>query len=104
MTSLAVRHLRPFVQRWEQSRLVASYAEGACLTRWGLDAMPERVEQYRLNAEKCYELAQHFKDPDAKRTMFAMADAWLMLAAKRVKKVEPTRTIPTPPDNVPSDL
>jgi hypothetical protein len=32
--------------------------------------MPERVEQYRLNADKCLELAETFKDPDAKRTMW----------------------------------
>jgi hypothetical protein len=34
--------------------------------------MPERVEQYRLYADKCHELAAAFKNPDAKRTMFAM--------------------------------
>ncbi len=50
--------------------------------------MPERAEQYRLNAEKCSKLAQTFKGPDAKRTMLAMADAWLMLASQRVKHVE----------------
>ena len=50
--------------------------------------MPEQVEQYRLNAEKCLELAQTFNDLEAKRTMLAMADAWLMLAAQRVKNVE----------------
>ena len=43
----------------------------------------ERLEGYRLNAEKCLKLAQTFKDFDAKRTMLAMADAWLMLAAHR---------------------
>ena len=50
--------------------------------------MPERVEHYRLNADKCLELAGTFKDPDAKRTMFAMADAWLTLAGQRVKNIE----------------
>jgi hypothetical protein len=50
--------------------------------------MPERVGQYRLNADKCLELAETFKDPDAKRTMFATADAWLTLAAQRVKNIE----------------
>jgi hypothetical protein len=58
--------------------------------------MPERVDRYRLNAEKCYELAQNFKDPEAKRTMLAMADAWLMLAAQRVKNVEPLLNKPPP--------
>jgi hypothetical protein len=41
--------------------------------------MPEQVEQYRLSAEKCLELAQTFNDLEAKRTMLAMADAWLTL-------------------------
>jgi hypothetical protein len=53
--------------------------------------MPERVDQYRLNADKCLELAETFKDPEAKRTMFAMADAWLTLAAQRVKNIESGR-------------
>ncbi len=50
--------------------------------------IPERVGQYRLNADKCLELAETFKDPDAKRTLFAMAAAWLTLAAQRVKNIE----------------
>jgi hypothetical protein len=58
--------------------------------------MPERIEQYRLYADKCLELAESFKDPDAKRTMFAMADAWRTLAAQRVKNIETTDT-PSPP-------
>ena len=67
--------------------------------------MPERVEQYRLNADKCLELAETFKDPDAKRTMFAMADAWLTLAGQRVKNIEtvdrpsPPRLNPATPDD-----
>jgi hypothetical protein len=54
----------------------------------GTGRMPERVGQYRLNADKCLELAETFKDPDAKRTMFAMATAWLTLAEQRVKNIE----------------
>ena len=50
--------------------------------------MSEQVERYRLNAEKCLEVAQTFNDLEVKRTMLAMADAWLMLAAQRVKNVE----------------
>ena len=67
--------------------------------------MPERVEQYRLYADRCLELAESFKDPDAKRTMFAMADAWRTLAAQRVKNIEaadapsPPDLNPTPPDD-----
>jgi hypothetical protein len=58
--------------------------------------MPERVEEYRLNADKCLELAETCKDPDVKRTMFAMADAWLRLAGQRVKNIE-TVDPPSPP-------
>ncbi len=62
--------------------------------------MPKRVDEYRLNAVKCFELAQTFKDPDAKRTLFAMADAWLMLANQRVKNIEmgasDPRSVPCP--------
>jgi hypothetical protein len=43
--------------------------------------MPERVNQYRLNAQKCFELALKSKDPDARRSLHLMADAWLMLHA-----------------------
>ena len=50
--------------------------------------MTERAEQYRLNAEKCHELAQKFSEREAKRTMLSMADAWLMLAAQHVKPIE----------------
>jgi hypothetical protein len=52
------------------------------------DRMPKRVDQYRLNAVKCFELSQTFKDPDARRTLFAMADAWRTLATRRVKNIE----------------
>ena len=50
--------------------------------------MPERVDQYRLYADKCLELAEAFKDPDAKRTLLAMAAGWLKLAAQRVENIE----------------
>ena len=50
--------------------------------------MPERVDQYRLYADKCLELAEAFKDPDAKRTLLAMAAGRLKLAAQRVKNIE----------------
>ncbi len=53
--------------------------------------MPKRVEWYRQNAEKCQQLAQTFKEPEAKRAVAAMADSWLMLAAQRVKNIEKAR-------------
>ena len=58
--------------------------------------MPKKVEWYRLNAERCQRLAETFKDPEAKRTLAAMADSWLMLAARRVKRVA-ERVNATPP-------
>jgi hypothetical protein len=53
--------------------------------------MPKKVEWYRLNAERCQQLAQTFTDPEAKRALAAMADSWLMLAAQRVKNIEKAR-------------
>ncbi len=53
-----------------------------------MGVMPNKVEWYRLNAERCQQLAQTFKDPEAKRTLAVMADSWLMLAAQRVKNIE----------------
>jgi predicted RNA-binding Zn-ribbon protein involved in translation (DUF1610 family) len=62
--------------------------------------MPKRVDQYRLNAVKCFELSQTVKDPDARRSLFAMADAWLKLATQRTKNIEmpasDRRSIPCP--------
>ncbi len=50
--------------------------------------MSERVERYRLNAEKCLQLAQTLNDLEAKRELLAMANAWLVLAAQRGKNIE----------------
>ncbi len=60
--------------------------------------MPKRVDRYRLNAVRCFELAQTFKDPDAKRTLFAMADAWQMLAthASRSPDYSDPGSVPCP--------
>jgi hypothetical protein len=71
----------------------------------------ELVERYRQNAEKCLQLVQSFNDPDAKRSLLAMANAWLTLAAQREKNIEatsadePTSPInepPPPPDQPPT--
>ena len=64
------------------------------LTQLGIMARDERLERYRLNAEKCLELAQRFKQPDAKRTMVAMSRAWLILAEQHSKKRK-TETLTT---------
>jgi hypothetical protein len=67
----------------------------------------ELVERYRRNAERCLRLVQSFNDPEARRSLLAMANAWLMLAARREKTIEtapahePTSPInepPPPPD------
>ena len=58
----------------------------------------QRVLEVRMpvpHADKCLELAESFKDPDAKRTLFAMAAAWLTLAAQRVKNIEMADTSST---------
>ena len=52
------------------------------------DYMTERVEQYRLTAAKCLDLADRSSDPESKRSLLAMANAWLMLAAQRAKNIE----------------
>ena len=62
--------------------------------------MPKLVDQYRLNAVKCFELSQTFKDPDARRTLFAMANAWRTLAAQRVKNIEMLALGPRDPDGL----
>ncbi len=62
--------------------------------------MAERVEWYRRNAEKCLELVQSFNDPEAKRALLVMANAWLMLAAQREKYIG-TAAPNEPPVNEP---
>lgn len=49
--------------------------------------MSELVERYRRNADKCLQLVQNFNDPEAKRSLLVMANAWLMLAAQREKNI-----------------
>jgi hypothetical protein len=62
----------------------------------------ELVERYRRNAERCLRLVQNFNDLEAKRSLLAMANAWLMLAAQREKNIEAARANePTSPVNEP---
>jgi predicted RNA-binding Zn-ribbon protein involved in translation (DUF1610 family) len=49
--------------------------------------MAELINRYRLNAEKCLELARTFTDFESKRALVAMAKAWSVLAA-RSKNIE----------------
>jgi hypothetical protein len=48
----------------------------------------ERLERYRLNAEKCLTLDQMFNDQERKRIMLRMASAWLTLAEQHLKNIE----------------
>ena len=56
----------------------------------------ERLERYRLNAEKCLTLAQTFNDHQSKRTLIEMANTWLKLAEQHVKNSETTLVYETP--------
>jgi hypothetical protein len=57
----------------------------------------ERLERYRLNAEKCLALAHTFNDPQSKRTLIGMANTWLKLAEQHLKNSETTLyETPTP--------
>ena len=49
--------------------------------------MSELVERYRRNADKCLQLVETFNDPEAKRALLVMANAWLLLAAQREKNI-----------------
>ena len=57
------------------------------------------VETYRLNAEKCLELAQTFNDQErkrVKRVMLDMANAWLLFDGGKAKVSPDTVGIPKP--------
>ena len=56
----------------------------------------ERLERYRLNAEKCLALAQTFSDPQNKHTLIGMANTWLKLAEQHLKNRETTLVYETP--------
>jgi hypothetical protein len=56
----------------------------------------ERLERYRLNAEKCLTLAQTFNDQQSKRTLIEMANTWLKLAEQHLKNSETTLVYETP--------
>jgi len=55
-----------------------------------------RLERYRLNAEKCLELAHGFKDQERKQVMLSMANAWLTLAEQHLKNSETALVYETP--------
>ena len=59
--------------------------------------MTERINWYRANAEKCLSLAHRFRDPDSKRALLAMANAWLAMAEQSAQNNKaPAGTTPQP--------
>ena len=60
----------------------------------------ERLERYRLNAEKCLALAQTFNDHESKRALIAMANAWVMLAEQHLKNGETSTPRPKASDGL----
>jgi hypothetical protein len=68
-----------FQCRWYES---APFEMAGNLTR---DRVGKAVS---ANAERCLRLVQNFNDPEAKRSLLAMANAWLALAAQREKTIE----------------
>lgn len=62
----------------------------------GTRRMAELINRYRLNAEKCLELARTFKEVESKRALVVMANAWLALAAQRSKNIEKRHSAPCP--------
>jgi len=58
--------------------------------------MAELINRYRLNAEKCLELARTFKEVESKRSLMVMANAWLALAAQRSKNIDNRYSTPCP--------
>jgi hypothetical protein len=61
-----------------------------------------RLERYRLNAEKCLELAQTFNDQERRQIMLGMANAWLMLAEQHIKNSQTVLVYETPTPRVKS--
>jgi hypothetical protein len=69
----------------------------------GIRRVTELVERYRRNAERCLRLVQDFSHLEAKRSLLAMANAWLILAAQRAKNIEVAlASQPTLPINEPA--
>ena len=69
----------------------------------GIRRVTELIERYRRNAERCLRLVQDFSDLEAKRSLLAMANAWLMLAVQRAKNIEAAlASQPTLPINEPA--
>lgn len=46
------------------------------------------VSEYKLRAEECRRLATHMKDPEQKKQLEEMAQAWELLARARIKHLQ----------------
>jgi hypothetical protein len=46
----------------------------------------ETIRDYRKFAEECYRLARGIKDPEHKKILEEMAEAWLRLADEAARK------------------
>ena len=64
--------------------------------------MTARSEWYRLNAEKCLALAQRSNDPESRRSLLAMANAWLALAEQVRARKEIVTITESPSDRMTS--
>jgi hypothetical protein len=82
-----VRYPEPFVT-------LASYLGGPSLQG---ELVMRRVAEYELRAEECRELAAHIqKDPEQKKQLEEMAQAWELLARARLKHLQNGWEKPTP--------
>jgi hypothetical protein len=66
------------------------------LTRWGIWRMAGNgtADIYRVNAEKCLELAHTCKDLESKRMLLGMPNAWLTLVEQKLKNSKTARRPP----------
>jgi hypothetical protein len=87
------------VSHRNETALCASTCKMRLLTQLGISRMAEdeRLEQYRLNAEKCLTLAQRFNNRESKHALLGMAKAWLTLAEQHVKNSKTVLVYETPP-------
>jgi hypothetical protein len=46
------------------------------------------VAEYELRAEECRKIATHMKDPEQKKQLEVMAQAWDLLARTRLKQLQ----------------
>ena len=52
------------------------------------DLVMRKVTEYELRSEECRRLAAHMKDPEQKKQLEDMAQAWELLARARMKHLQ----------------